>query len=241
MDVGRMKQTVLTRYSSKEDVDIYAKRSTDGLRNWEKLIVEKFMLPAKVLSIGCGGGRESFALEALGYEVYGIDISERQIDSANAKKREFGSDAHFLVYDGSNIPFPDAFFGSITMWSQVLGNVPGSQQRLRLLREGFRVLEARGTLSVSVHDRERTMRLLQNSKDEYKELAGGESGDLLYAGSIDNECYWHYFTQKELRCQCGDAGFSIALETTSDQMGQDWDNLDIIVCRKERADAKPPG
>ncbi len=235
MDMGRLKQSVLSRYSSMEAVEIYAQRSLDGLRNWERLIVERFMHSSTVLSIGCGGGRESFALEALGYKVYGLDISEPQIASANAKKRELGSNAHFLVYDGSSIPFPDASFWSITMWSQVLGNVPGSQHRLGLLDECFRVLEVQGILSVSVHDRERTMRLLRDSRDEYKELVAGESGDLLCSRSSGSECYWHYFTQEELRRQCRDAGFSVAFESTSDQMGQDWDNLDIIVCRKEGA------
>lgn len=232
MELERLKKSVLSRYSSEEDVKVYAQRSAEGFRNWERLIVEKFMLPTKVLSIGCGGGRESFALESLGYDAHGLDISEEQIASANERKLACGSNAHFHVYDGSSIPFPDACFGSVTMWSQVLGNVPGSQQRHRLLRECLRVLVDHGILSISVHDLKRSMRRLRDSADEYRELEGGEPGDLLLATSSGIECYWHYFTQEELRHQCSEAGFTIALETTSDRLGQDWDNLDIVVCRK---------
>lgn len=235
MDVERLRDTVLTRYSSKDDVGIYANRATEGLRNWEKLIVKGYMLPSKVLSIGCGGGRESFALETLGYDVHGLDISKQQIDSANAKKRELGSKARFLSYDGLNIPFPDMYFGSITMWSQVLGNVPGSKCRLHLMSECFRVLKAEGTFSVSVHDRERTMRLVRDSEGEYQELSSGELGDILYKVASGLSCYWHYFTKEEIRQLCIDAGFSLLLLSTSDQMGQDWDNLNIVVCRKEGA------
>ena len=54
----------------------------------------------------------------------------------------------------------------------------------------------------------------------------------MYPTSSGVACYWHYFTEEELRRLCIEAGFAIALQSTSDQMGQDWDNLDILVCRK---------
>jgi len=236
MNVGQLRESVLSRYSAEKDVGVYAKRSMDGLREWERRLVEKFMNPSEVLSIGCGGGRESFALEALGFVAYGLDISEQQIASANSKKSEIGSIAQFLTYDGYSIPFQETCFGSITMWSQVLGNVPGSGQRLKLLRECFRVLRADGTLSVSVHDRERTMRILRNSGAEFAEVDGGEPGDLLYATGPGVYCYWHYFTPAELRFQCMDAGLTVIMESTSDQMGQEWGNLNIIVCTKGEAE-----
>jgi SAM-dependent methyltransferase len=179
MDLEQLKASVLARYSSKEDVEIYNRRSRQGLRKWEKSIVDHFMVPTKVLSIGCGGGRESFGLEKLEYEAYGIDISKEQIESANGKKRELNSTAEFLLFDGRKLPFADVFFGSITLWSQVLGNVPGSHQRLNLLRECYRVLEIDGIISISVHDREKTMRLLQDGGDESVEPESGECGDLL--------------------------------------------------------------
>ena len=199
---------------------------------WEKRIVDCFMSPTRVLSIGCGGGRESFALERLGYEVYGTDISEEQVESADKNRRRLGSGAVFSQFDGRRLPFSDAFFGSITLWSQVLGNVPGSHQRLSLMGECHRVLEKDGLLSISVHDREKTMRRLQDAGDEYEQLAGGKSGDLLLETQAGIQCYWHYFSQCELRDLCLDAGFRIVLESTSDKLGQDWDNLNIVACRK---------
>lgn len=188
MDVARLRKTVLSRYSTEEDVEAYARRSMDGLRNWEKKVIERFMSPDRVLTIGCGGGRESFALEALGYAVYGLDISARQIDSANRKGRRLGSHANFLVYDGCHIPFQDNCFLAGTMWSQILGNVPGSAERLNLLRESLRVLSTDGTLSISVHDRGRTMRLIQEKGIQYEELSQGDPGDLLCATGAG--VYW---------------------------------------------------
>lgn len=232
MDLKQLTASVLSRYSSKRDVEMYNRRSGEGLRKWEKSIVARFMVPESVLSIGCGGGRESFALEKLGYKAYGIDISKEQIESANKNKHELSSTAEFSQFNGRELSFADAFFGSITLWSQILGNVPGSNQRLNLLRECFRVLEIDGILSISVHDREKTMSLLKDAGDEYVELEDGEKGDLLLGPHAGIQCYWHYFAEDELRDLCLNAGFRMILESTSDKLGQDWNNLNIAVCGK---------
>ena len=127
--LDKLRASVLLRYSSKEDVEIYNKRIHEGLRDWEKTIVDRFMVPTRILSIGCEGGRESFALEKLGYEVYAVDITQEQIESANKNKRKLNSTAQFSLFNNQKLQFADSLFGSITMWSQVLGNVPGSDQK----------------------------------------------------------------------------------------------------------------
>ena len=232
MDVEHLQASVLARYSSKEDVETYQRRSQQGLREWERSIVERFMVPTSVLSIGCGAGRESFALENLGYHAYGIDITNEQIESANNVKHQRGSAATFTLFDGGDLPFAEAFFGAVTLWSQVLGNVPGSQQRLALLRECFRVLEPDGLMSISVHDREKSMRLLEAAGSTFTKVEGGESGDLLLDTQAGVPCFWHYFTKQEIRDLCREAGFSILLEASSDELGQAWDNLNIVVAKK---------
>ncbi len=231
MDLEQLQASVQARYSSKEDVEIYRRRSQQGLREWERSIVERFMVPTRVLSIGCGAGRESFALENLGYQAYGIDISKEQIESANTVRHQLGSSATFSLFDGGKLPFADAFFGSVTLWSQVLGNVPGSQQRLALLKECHRVLELNGRMSISVHDRAKTLRLLEDAGTEIADVAAGESGDLLLE-TRSGPCYWHYFTPDELRDLCLDAGFTMLLEASSDELGQAWDNLQHVAAKK---------
>ena len=77
------------------------------------------------------------ALVSCGMLVSACDISEQQTASANARNLELGSGPHLLSYDGCSIPFPDTFFGSVSLWSQVLGHVPGSKQRLALFISKF--------------------------------------------------------------------------------------------------------
>ena len=232
MDIERLKVSVLACNSTNEDIKIFGKRSFEGLRKWERSIVDRFMTPGKVLSIGCGGGREVFALEKCGYEITGIDVSKEQIEGAKKARDEINSTAQFTLYDGRQIPFGNSYFDAITLWSQVIGNVPGAEQRLSLIWECYRVLDKDGILSLSAHNIERTMPRLRESGTEFVELEGGDQGDLLLKMHDGLQCYWHYFTQKELRDLCCDAGFGIALESTSEQLGQEWDNLDIVVCKK---------
>ena len=231
-------KTVVSHFSSEEEVAHYKNRATEGLRRWEQEIVRRFMSSGKVLSVGCGGGRESFALEQLGYKPYGIDISEGQIASANQTKKRRSSSATFQAYSGADFPFPDGFFRSVTVWSQVLGNVPGKRKRLHMLKECHRVLEPNGIVSASVHDLEKTMKIVAEAGQHYIEPEDSESGDILLDESSGGACYWHYFTGPELRDLFEDAGFTVVEESTSDKMGQNWDNLNIIVCRKNRANGQ---
>ena len=233
-----LRQTVVERYSSPVDVECYRRRVAEGLREWERRVVGRDMRPSSVLCIGCGGGRESFALEALGYEVTGMDMVAAQVESARAAARERHSTARFLVYDGKRLPFADQSFGAVTMWSQVLGNVPGASSRLALLCETRRVLSAGGVLSLSVHERAKTLALLESSGDRYRYPEEGEPGDLLIEAPSGGECYWHYFHADELEGICRDAGYREVKINTSGDLGQEWDNLLVAVC-SGTAEAQP--
>lgn len=56
----------------------------------------------KVLDVGCGGGRLSFALEAMGAEVTGTDFSSEMIKNARESARELGSKVNFVQADWHN-------------------------------------------------------------------------------------------------------------------------------------------
>tara|TARA_Y200000002_G_scaffold206626_1_gene170451 strand:- start:10073 stop:10696 length:624 start_codon:yes stop_codon:yes gene_type:complete len=62
-------------------------------------VLEKFISyfpkESKILDLGCGEGRNSIPLSKMGYEVHGIDISDKAID--NAKKKQ--SDCVFQCID----------------------------------------------------------------------------------------------------------------------------------------------
>ncbi len=67
------------------------------------------------LDIGTGTGVLPFNLYNYGGNITGVDISESQIEVANALAIEKGSkNVHFLVSPAETLPFPDNSFDSIT-------------------------------------------------------------------------------------------------------------------------------
>ena len=63
-------------------------------------LIEKFGVGKGILlDLACGTGTLSFALERLGYDVIGTDVSEEMLDEALAKKVECGSGIIFLHQD----------------------------------------------------------------------------------------------------------------------------------------------
>src|SRR5262249_36111460 len=84
------------------------------LANWDANFYAKysdFLRPsrpgARVLDVGCGAGQVVGRLTEGGYEAYGVDVSEPNIERA----RRFSSRCQF--YDGKHLPFPDHHFASV--------------------------------------------------------------------------------------------------------------------------------
>lgn len=234
--IDQFRQMVRGSYSTAASVEKYSSRAEEGLRIWERALVEsRFPERGDVLVVGCGGGRECFGLEDLGYRVTGVDVAERQIDTARAMSSQKQSTVTFEVVDGVSLPFGEQSFDAITLWSQVLGNVPGQGVREHLLMEIHRLLRPSEVVSLSVHERERTLALVTQAMHSESQLdAELEDGDLLLVGDDGvTPQYWHYFSVEELRELCTGAGFPhLDLCFTSD-LGEAWDNVLIAVCLKE--------
>ena len=228
-----LEQTVRRQYSSDADVARYHERAMKGFSKWEREIVQAHMNPTRVLNVGCGGGREAFALESLGYETVGIDIINEQVVSAKRTAKEIVSQAKFRLYDGNRFPFDPREFGAVTFWSQVLGNVPTSVLRHSLLLESHRVLQPHGVLSLSVHELNSSLtRMKETKRYSYRILNDGEPGDFMICTESGPECYWHYFTRDEVSTLCTEAGFDhVTVQTTAD-LGESWDNVLVVVCFK---------
>ncbi len=73
-----MSNVVSQWYEDKKNVD-EMQNWNSALKAWEQSIIRFFPSGARILDIGCGLGREAFALSDLGFHVVGIDISKEVI------------------------------------------------------------------------------------------------------------------------------------------------------------------
>ena len=77
----------------------------------EKKAISRYLPPdakgKKLLEVGCGTGHWSRFFSEYGFEVIGVDISERMVNIVKSKNI---SDASFQLADGHSLPFPDETF-----------------------------------------------------------------------------------------------------------------------------------
>src|SRR5262245_10877548 len=116
------------------------------LANWDANFYAKYtdyLKPShpggRALDVGCGVGQVVGRLTEAGYEAYGVDVSEPNIERA----RRFSSRCQ--LYDGKRLPFPDQYFGSVGALN-VLEHVEEPES---FIRELVRVAEPGGQVLVS--------------------------------------------------------------------------------------------
>jgi ubiquinone/menaquinone biosynthesis C-methylase UbiE len=194
-------------------------RNKNGLKPWEKHVVNRFFKQnALILDIGCGTGREAFALADMGFQVVGIDVSEAQIAIAKDEAKSRRTDVVFEICFGMNLKYPKDGFDHIIMWAQAFGNVYGTANQVSLLKECHRALKPAGNFCFSGHDYEYI-------KGKYPQYTDGKK----FFAYADTECYWELFTAEELRTLCAQAGFEVVECCDSVQLGSKIENQ-VLVC-----------
>jgi len=104
----------------------------------------------RVLDLGCGSGRHLVYLAKKGFEMYGIDISERGIKIAKQWLKENGLKAKLKIGDiYKKLPYPDEFFDAI-ICIRTLNH--GKIEWIRkCIKEMHRILKPNGFVFVTVH------------------------------------------------------------------------------------------
>lgn len=85
-----------------------------------------------LLDVGCGGGLLAEELALMGFDVTGIDLSEKLIKVARTHALQSGLNVNYLIGDGDKLPFDDETFevvaccdvlDHIEKWDEVIGEV----------------------------------------------------------------------------------------------------------------------
>ena len=224
-DADSTRDGVRASYETPEAVARYVARADQGLRNWETQILRAwYPSQGRVLVIGCGAGRESFALDALGYQVTGVDVAPSMVEAARARDPDGRCD--FQVVDGVSLPFADAAFEAATLWSQVIAYAPNRRERARFLAEVARVVRPGGPISLSAHDAALT--LAEMRPGQLVSQGDPEPGDATVRDE-DGVHWMHYFDEAELRDLFAAAGLTLRLLVHTNELGERWGNVFVAV------------
>jgi SAM-dependent methyltransferase len=217
--VSEDSRVVAKHFSKPEVVQEMHDRNKIGLRPWETYVVEKYFRPNDlILDIGCGTGREAFALAARGFVVTGIDLSEPEIAIARAEAVERNQTVIFTVTNELALAFPNAAFDQIIIWAQAFGNIYGSSNQLVFLKDCFRVLRPGGFLSLSGHS-------FDDITSRYPQYTDGKR----FFAYSNTDCYWELFTSEEIRSLCTRACFAVVECRNSIEMGSRAEDQ-VLVC-----------
>lgn len=95
-------------------------------RELVELIESGKIKPCKVLDVGCGEGKYAIYLAKKGFDVTGIDISEKAIDYAKENAKKAGMDVKFIAMDLKDLSELKEKFDLVLEWS-ILHCIPFEQ------------------------------------------------------------------------------------------------------------------
>ncbi|MEW6320199.1 MAG: methyltransferase domain-containing protein [Acidobacteriota bacterium] len=146
---GDVTRTNLANYDSSWSEAQYGERMT-GLFPAEAALIAEFFPPppARVLDLGCGGGRTTAELHDRGYQLVGIDLSERLL--AVARARHPALDVRRM--DATDLSFESGAFDAAIFSYNGIDCLFPVAARERCLGEVYRVLRPGGIFLVSSHN-----------------------------------------------------------------------------------------
>jgi SAM-dependent methyltransferase len=134
---------VAARFNEDAEVRYYRGLALAGLEPYESEAVEAVPRGGRALVLGCGGGREAFALEKRGFAVTTTDRSPAMLAGAREMAAAIASG---VVFEEGTWPRADEKFDLILVTTGLINHLPGRANRVHFLREGAARLRDGSTL-----------------------------------------------------------------------------------------------
>ena len=146
--------SIIELYTTGTLHNIYNDAEAQKLFDFEQILFETHCLNknAEILNLGCGAGRETFALYRMGYHhVSGVDCTPVLLETARNRVKTSGFNIQFNLAFSHKLPFPDSVFDVVTMFYNLYGHITPHSERLRSLAEVRRVLKPGGLVLMSAN------------------------------------------------------------------------------------------
>lgn len=162
-----------------QTIATYNKTASEYAQNTEqKLNIEmletfcSYLPKGRILDIGCGSGRDTSFLADRGYEVIGIDLSEKLLEQAY-KLHPY---IKVKLMDMRKLEFSDASFDGV--WSHAAIHHLKVQDVPKTFREVHRVLKPNGYFYFSVKSKGKTKQVRVEDQGNIRHFTYFESADL---------------------------------------------------------------
>ena len=203
-------------FTTEKTVLNYTKAAKEiGLWESEKIMIKKYFNPKnRILDIGCGAGRTTIGLYELGYHlVEGLDLSEAMIVQAKRISEELNYNIAFSVGDVACLDYDDETFSVALFSFNGIMQIPGRENRIKVLKEIKRILKLKGYFLFTTHDRDSSKEYESFWKEEKKkwslhlqEKSLHEFGDRVIKME-ERDIFLHFPTREEVISSLEEAGF----------------------------------
>jgi hypothetical protein len=171
-----------------------------GLSGWEKERLDRhFSYAKKILLIAAGGGRETYALSKLGFDVESYECNKVLVEYGNSFLIRNGINRKIKFLAKNTIPDDNIKYDGIIIGWGAYSHIRGKKSRLSFLSKLYSVLQKEAPLMISFvakEERSRQEKIAKNISNFFRWVSGRdktETGDRLFSYFI------HFFTEEEIK------------------------------------------
>jgi ubiquinone/menaquinone biosynthesis C-methylase UbiE len=145
---------IIDEFNSDITQKIYIEEAKKGLWKSEEILIKKhFKQNSSILDIGCGTGRTTIALHKTGYNITGIDFSDKMIENAIIIANNLHLKINYVIGNATNLKFSSESFDNALFSFNGLTQIPLQEKRIQALKEICRILKSNGYFIFTINSR----------------------------------------------------------------------------------------